>query len=120
MKTDWSIAKARELYSVAHWGGEYFDVGPDGRLLVRPRGAGGTAVPLAEIVEAAQAKGQRLPLLVRCSDVLADRLARLQSAFADAMACGRERRFVVIAKVATFSKCDEKVTMLDTSKPRPW
>ena len=86
MKTDWSIAKARELYSVAHWGGEYFDVGPDGRLLVRPRGAGGTAVPLAEIVEAAQAKGQRLPLLVRCSDVLADRLARLQSAFAQSMA----------------------------------
>ena len=39
MKTDWSIAKARELYSVAHWGGEYFDVGPDGRLLVRPPAA---------------------------------------------------------------------------------
>ena len=43
-------------------------------------------IPLSEIVSAAQAHGLRLPLLVRCSDVLADRLARLQAAFARSMA----------------------------------
>jgi arginine decarboxylase len=84
--TDWTVARARELYSIPHWGGGYFDVDAEGRLNVRPRGARDVAVPLTEIVSAAQAEGLRLPLLVRFSDVLADRLARMQAAFAQAMA----------------------------------
>jgi arginine decarboxylase len=85
-KTDWTVAQARELYSVAHWGGDYFDVDAAGNLTVQPRGAQGASVALTKIVAEAQAQGLRLPLLVRCSDVLADRLARLQGAFAKAMA----------------------------------
>jgi len=56
-----------------------------GRLIVRPRGAGTRALALEEIVDAAHAKGSRLPLLVRFADILGDRLARLQGAFAQAM-----------------------------------
>ena len=80
-----SVGDARELYSIAHWSEGYFDVDAQGQLCVRPRGADGLSIPLTQIVAGAQAKGMRLPLHVRCSDILADRLARLQSAFAHSM-----------------------------------
>ena len=86
MSSEWTSEKARELYSVAHWGDGYFDVDTTGRLTVRPRGGNGISIPLSEVVTAAHAKGLRLPLLVRFSDVLAHRLSRLQAAFASSMA----------------------------------
>ena len=81
----WSIADARRTWSIANWGEGYFDVGDDGALLVRPRRTDGPAIALPAVVAAAQAQGLRLPLLVRFSDILGDRLERLQSAFATAM-----------------------------------
>jgi arginine decarboxylase len=84
-KQRWTIADARRTWSVANWGEGYFDVADDGALLVRPRRDDGPSIALRDIVAAAQAKGSRLPLLVRFSDILRDRLARLQAAFANAM-----------------------------------
>jgi arginine decarboxylase len=52
---------------------------------MRPHGPKGPAFLLPEIVERARAEGLRLPLLVRFPDILADRLARLQGAFAKAI-----------------------------------
>ncbi len=81
----WNADAARAEYAIAHWGEGYFDVGNHGELVVRPRGAEGPALSLPAIVEAAQAKGSRLPLLVRFADILRHRLGRLQGAFATAM-----------------------------------
>ncbi|MGA9332665.1 MAG: biosynthetic arginine decarboxylase, partial [Rudaea sp.] len=84
----WNADAARAQYAIAHWGEGYFDVDNDGRLLVRPRGSDGPSLALPEIVAAATARGSRLPLLVRFADILRHRLARLQTAFADAMQAG--------------------------------
>ena len=81
----WTTDDARAQYAIAHWGEGYFDVDARGDLLVRPRGADGPAFSLPAIVDAARAKGSRLPLLVRFADILRHRLARLQGAFARAM-----------------------------------
>src|SRR5258707_15707976 len=86
MTTLWNADAARAQYAIAHWGENYFDVDAGGHLLVRPRGADGTSLALPEIVDAACAQGARLPLLVRFADILRHRLARLQGAFAQAMA----------------------------------
>ena len=85
MTKQWNADAARAQYAIAHWGEGYFDVDEHGRLIVRPRGADGPAVALPEIVEAARARGSRLPLLVRFADILRHRLERLQGAFANAM-----------------------------------
>src|SRR5690606_4497496 len=82
--SDWSAARARATWSIPHWSGGYFDVA-DGAMQVLPRGAGGPALPLPGLVEAARAQGMQLPLLLRFPDILVDRLAQLQSAFALAM-----------------------------------
>jgi arginine decarboxylase len=80
----WSLDASRELYSIAHWSEGYFLVDERGQLCMRPR-AGGPALALSELVTTARKRGLRLPLLVRSSDILADRLARLQGAFARCM-----------------------------------
>ena len=84
--SDWSIARARQTYSIPHWGEGYFDIGASGDIEVRPLGDAGPALSLPAIVEEAKAEGLKLPLLLRFSDILGDRLRRLQAAFAKAMA----------------------------------
>ncbi len=82
----WSLDQARKTYSIPHWSEGYFDVDAGGRVVVRPRGAGGPAIALPEVVDAARANGAKLPLLVRFPDILGDRLGKLQAAFAQAQA----------------------------------
>jgi arginine decarboxylase len=85
MSASWSTDDARSTYAIANWGEGYFDVGADGGVVVRPRGADGPALQLPDVVAAARARGSRLPLLVRFADILTDRRTRLQDAFARAM-----------------------------------
>jgi len=86
MSNPWNTEAARHTYAVPYWGDGYVDVGDDGAIVMRPRGAAGPALSLPQIVDRARAEGLRLPLLVRFPDILADRLARLQGAFARAIA----------------------------------
>ncbi|MEP7044904.1 MAG: arginine decarboxylase, partial [Dokdonella sp.] len=81
----WNAEAARHTWAVPHWSEGYFDVGDNGDLLVRPQGPSGPTLSLPALVEAARGKGSRLPLLVRFADILNDRRARLQRAFAKAM-----------------------------------
>jgi arginine decarboxylase len=85
MNTSWSTDDARRTYSIANWGEDYFDIGNDGGVTVRPRRHDGPTLSLPQIVAAAREYGSRLPLLVRFADILNDRRARLQAAFAKAM-----------------------------------
>ena len=84
--TAWSADLARKTYSIPHWSEGYFDVDAQGRIAVKPRGAQGPAIALAEVVDKAKANGAKLPLLVRFPDILGDRLRKLQAAFAQAQA----------------------------------
>lgn len=82
----WTIDRARRTYSVPHWSDGYFDIDSQGRAVAQPLGAAGPKVVLDEVIDAARAEGLRLPVLLRFSDILGDRLRRLQAAFAQAMA----------------------------------
>ena len=83
--TAWSLDRARRTYSIAHWGEGYFDIDAQGRIEVRPRGPKGPAIALPEAVDRALDAGLKLPLLLRFSDILGDRLGKLQAAFGRAM-----------------------------------
>ncbi len=85
MASSWNSAAARHTYAVPHWSDGYVDVSDAGEIVMRPRGAAGPALSLPQIVTQARAEGLRLPLLVRFPDILADRLARMQAAFAKAI-----------------------------------
>jgi arginine decarboxylase len=85
MANAWNIDVARHTYAVPYWGDGYVDINDAGHMVIRPHGPDGPGFSLPDIVERARAEGLRLPLLVRFPDILADRLTRLQGAFAKAI-----------------------------------
>jgi arginine decarboxylase len=85
----WNIDKAREAYNIAHWGGGYFDVGEAGEnlghLLVRPdRDPQQAGIDLHALTDEIQQAGLALPVLVRFTGILHDRVGRLCDAFSTA------------------------------------
>ncbi|UXZ53553.1 biosynthetic arginine decarboxylase [Halomonas sp. 7T] len=79
--------RARRTWNIDQWGSGYFDVDDHGQALVRPLGkdADGPALPISGLVRQLQQAGLRLPVLVRFSDILHDRVEQLCGAFDAAM-----------------------------------
>ncbi len=85
--SDWTLESARTTYNLAQWSDGYFDVNADGHLAARPRASrGDAAIDLFRLVEEIHAEGLRLPVLVRFTDILRDRIDTLCAAFEQAMA----------------------------------
>lgn len=83
---DWTIQQARDAYNIAHWGGGYFDVNERGNLVAHPdRKRDGQGIDLYELAAQIKTLGLSLPVLVRFSDILHQRVDTLCSAFASAM-----------------------------------
>ncbi len=81
----WSLQQARETYAISHWSDGYFDIDAKGRLIALPRrDPSHGRVPLLDIASAAEREGLSLPVLVRFTDMLQDRVIRLCAAFAKA------------------------------------
>ena len=72
------------LYNIANWGGGYFSINPKGNVEIR-KSPGEKGVELQAIVNAANRAGLHLPLLIRCSDILHDRVHRITQAFSQAI-----------------------------------
>ena len=64
---------AVQNYGIARWGGGYFEIGANGRLLARPRPSGPVTVDLYRVAHEARAAGLSWPVLVRFTDILRDR-----------------------------------------------
>ncbi|MGD8494544.1 MAG: biosynthetic arginine decarboxylase [Gemmatimonadales bacterium] len=77
----WTAADAARLYQIDLWGQGYFAVGGDGRLKVRPDRTTDSEIDLPEVVEGLAERDLQAPLLIRFSDILADRLRGLHGAF---------------------------------------
>ena len=81
----WTIEDSEELYRISSWGDPYFSISPDGHLTVSPKGDRGGSLDLFELVEAIKQRNLNLPLLIRFSDILEDRIERLNACFAKAI-----------------------------------
>jgi arginine decarboxylase len=82
----WTIEDSEELYRIRDWGDPYFSINSAGHVVVSPQGERGGSLDLHELVGALQARNLGLPLLIRFPDILQDRIDRLNSAFARAIA----------------------------------
>lgn len=86
VKQQWSIQDSEELYRIKGWGEPYFSINEAGHVTVTPAGERGGCIDLYELVQNLRLRNLRLPLLVRFSDILADRIERLNACFARAIA----------------------------------
>lgn len=85
--TAWTVARAREVYNTARWGDGYFEIDETGRVRVRsPRRPDHPGVELSALTEDLRTRGYDLPVLVRFSHILHDRVDTLCDAFAAAIA----------------------------------
>jgi arginine decarboxylase len=67
-------------------GEPYFSINAAGHVTVSPQGDRGGSLDLFELVEALKRRNLGLPILIRFSDILEDRLERLNACFARAIA----------------------------------
>jgi arginine decarboxylase len=78
----WSVARSAELYQVRGWGEPYFSINERGTVEVTPDPEKpNRKIDLHELVQDLEARGLDLPLLIRFSDVLKDRIRRLNECF---------------------------------------
>ena len=84
--SDWTIEDSEKLYRIAEWGEPYFSINAAGHATVSPQGSRGGSLDLWELVESLRQRNIGLPLLIRFSDILADRIERINACFAQAIA----------------------------------
>lgn len=85
-QSQWSVEDSEELYRIKGWGEPYFSMNAAGNITVSPQGDRGGSLDLKKLVEALKQRDVQLPLLIRFSDILADRLERIHACFAKAFA----------------------------------
>lgn len=73
-------------YAISRWGGGYFVIGTNGHLWVRPKRDGAQCVDLHELACQVRGQGLSLPVLLRFSDILQDRVQTLIESFEQAAA----------------------------------
>jgi arginine decarboxylase len=82
----WTIEQSEDLYRITGWGEPYFSINAAGHVTVSPQGERGSTLDLFELVKALKRRNLELPLLIRFPDILEDRIERLNSVFAKAIA----------------------------------
>jgi len=80
----WSSDDSYELYNVGGWGAGYFGINEHGNMIVTPRKGVEANIDLKELIDDLVLKDIGLPVLVRFSDIIADRIAQISQCFATA------------------------------------
>jgi arginine decarboxylase len=82
----WTPDRSAQRYQITGWGSPYFQVNARGQIEVTPNPDRQQCINLYELTQELRARGLELPLLIRFSDIVADRIKRLNEAFGKAIA----------------------------------
>ena len=84
--THWTTDAARNTYNLLHWSEGYFDVNETGHLVARPtRKVNAGEIDFTKLVDEIHQNDLTLPVLVRFTDIVRDRVDTLCTAFETAM-----------------------------------
>lgn len=86
--SQWTIDDSATLYGLRDWGHDYFDISPDGDVLVRANSSlsesgsdTSASVSLMDIVQGMKDRGLEMPVILRIENLLDDRIRALNEAF---------------------------------------
>ncbi|KAA6346213.1 Biosynthetic arginine decarboxylase [termite gut metagenome] len=79
----WRIEDSEELYNITGWGTSYFGINEKGNVVVTPR-QDGVAIDLKELIDELQLRDVALPVLLRFSDILDNRIENTSRCFREA------------------------------------
>ncbi len=111
---NWNVDKSADLYRIRDWGAGYFDISEHGEVTISaPFGEQRATVKLSDIVSGMRERGYDTPVQLRIENLLDDRIAMLNGAFASAIADAgyrAEYRGVYPIKVNQQSHVVEQIT----------
>ena len=81
----WSAADSEKLYGVKNWGSGYFSVNGDGHVAVHPTHDPNISIDLKKLVDELRERDIQLPMLIRFTDILKDRVKQIHGAFSKAI-----------------------------------
>ncbi|MEQ8765150.1 MAG: biosynthetic arginine decarboxylase [Planctomycetota bacterium] len=81
----WTVQDSAELFNVSGWGQGFFSINAKGNVQVTPDGESGGAIDLKDLVDDLQQRGIQLPVLLRFSGILHNRIRALNECFNRAM-----------------------------------
>jgi arginine decarboxylase len=81
----WSPERSAQRYQITGWGLPYFQINAGGQIEVTPDPTRERTINLYELTQELRARGLELPLLIRFSDIVGDRIRRLNEAFGKAI-----------------------------------
>ena len=77
-----NASPAHKIYNIAQWSDGYIGVNPEGEVVIRPnRGTSAAEINLPELTRSLVNSGLQLPVLIRFTDILHDRVNQLCNAF---------------------------------------
>jgi arginine decarboxylase len=77
----WTIRDTETLYRIREWGQKYFSVNPEGHVAVHPTQDPAVQIDLKKLVDELRERDIQPPLLVRFTDILKHRVARMHAVF---------------------------------------
>lgn len=83
---EWSASHSAQLYQIPGWGKPYFQVNERGMVEVRPDPERDVTIDLHALSVSLAERGLNVPLLLRFTDIVRDRIRGLNRAFRDAIA----------------------------------
>jgi arginine decarboxylase len=80
-----ALEETVDLYGIHNWGGEYFDVNPNGEVVLAFEATRGTPVSLKSIIDELRKRGVSTPVVLRFPQLLDYQIKKLSSAFKSAI-----------------------------------
>jgi len=81
----WSCSESAELYRIDQWGGNFFRIGPSGRLMVDTGVDAVGPIDLFDVVTGLSDRGISTPVMIGFPELVERRMEDMAAAFADAI-----------------------------------
>ena len=81
----WKSDDSAELYGIRRWGAGYFDIAPNGDVVVTPFDDKSISVSIKEIINGILERGMSMPVLLRIENLLDAQIENLHKSFAGAI-----------------------------------
>lgn len=81
----YTVQDSFDIYNIQKWGKDYFSINDKGNVVVRPNKDENREIDLFDLVESLQQRGLGMPMLLRFTDILGDRIAAMNDVFQNAI-----------------------------------
>lgn len=81
-QAEWNIERAKDTYGIKNWGNGYFDINPEGEVVIKkPLGAPSSGLSLLEVIEGMRDRDLYMPALLRIENIIDHSISNLNDSF---------------------------------------